>query len=267
MVSLKLVSWSVQSRAFSLSCKAASASNFKDVVICGGMRTPIGSFRSKLSSVPVTGLGSTAIYATLEEVGLKPSIVQEAFVGVVVPANAGQAPARQAVLGAGNFCGLDVSTIVTAVNKMCASGMKSIMLAAEHLQLGLQDFVIAAGMENMSQVPFFLKRGVTPYGGLYLTDGVLRDGLVDAYSSLHMGACTDQVAKKYGISREQQDEYAAMSYRRSAAAWENGVMAEEIVPVEVKDGKNTFIVDTDEEFPKVNYDKLPTLKPAFTDSQ
>ncbi|VDM47061.1 unnamed protein product [Toxocara canis] len=259
---------------------------FQDVVICGGMRTPIGSFRSKLSSVPVTGLGSTAIYATLEEVGLKPSIVQEAFVGVVVPANAGQAPARQAVLGAGNFCGstrcvkscyscsviaifhgLDVSTIVTAVNKMCASGMKSIMLAAEHLQLGLQDFVIAAGMENMSQVPFFLKRGVTPYGGLYLTDGVLRDGLVDAYSSLHMGACTDQVAKKYGISREQQDEYAAMSYRRSAAAWENGVMAEEIVPVEVKDGKNTFIVDTDEEFPKVNYDKLPTLKPAFTDSQ
>uniref|UniRef100_F1L0C5 acetyl-CoA C-acetyltransferase n=1 Tax=Ascaris suum TaxID=6253 RepID=F1L0C5_ASCSU len=260
MASSKLMCWGVQSRAFSLSSRAASANIFKDVVICGGMRTPIASFRSKLNSVPVTELGSTAIFATLEHAGIKPSLVQEAFVGVVLPADAGQAPARQAVLGAG----LNVSTIVTAVNKTSASGMKSIMLAAEHLQLGLQDFAIGAGMENMSRVPFFLKRGDTPYGGIHLADGVLRDGLIDVYGNLHLGGCTDKIAKKYGVTREEQDEYAAQSYRRAAAAWESGVMAKEVVPVEIKEGKREYLFDMDEEFQRVNYERLPTLNPAFT---
>ncbi|VDK43439.1 unnamed protein product [Anisakis simplex] len=264
MATTRLVVWScLQTRAFSMS---ASCGMFKDVVICGGLRTPIGSFRSKLSELPVTGLGAAAIYGTLEKAGIKPSIIQEAFVGVSIPSNAGPAPARQAILGAG----LDVSSVATGINKMCSSGMKAIMLAAEHLQLGAQDvrcffFAIGAGMENMSRVPFFLKRGDIPYGGIKIADGIEQDVLMDPYANMHIGACADKVAKKYGITREEQDDYVVIDYDRAITAWRDGIMANEIVPIEVEQNEQTIIFDKDEQLGRINTHEVPMLKSAFSE--
>uniref|UniRef100_A0A0K0D174 Acetyl-CoA acetyltransferase, cytosolic n=1 Tax=Angiostrongylus cantonensis TaxID=6313 RepID=A0A0K0D174_ANGCA len=209
----------------------------QEVFIVGSARTPIGSFRSQLASVPAPQLGSVAIKAALERSGLKPDNVEEVFMGHVCQANVGQAPARQAALGAG----LNVSTIVTTVNKV----------------------VIGGGMESMSQVPFYLNRGETTYGGMQLFDGIVKDGLTDAYDHCHMGNCGEKTAKDLAISREEQDEYAIGSYTKSTSAWSTGIMASEIVPVTVKTRKGTAVVDTDEEFKNFDPEKLKKLKTVF----
>uniref|UniRef100_A0A0N4XCT1 Acetyl-CoA acetyltransferase, mitochondrial (inferred by orthology to a human protein) n=1 Tax=Nippostrongylus brasiliensis TaxID=27835 RepID=A0A0N4XCT1_NIPBR len=232
---------------------------FQEVFIVGAARTPIGSFRSQLATVPAPQLGSVAIKAAVERSGVKPENVQEVYMGQVCQANVGQAPARQAALGAG----LKVSTIVTTVNKVCSSGLKAIMLAAQQIQTGQQDVVIGGGMESMSQVPFYMPRGDTGYGGLQLVDGIVKDGLTDAYDKCHMGNCGEKTAKELVISREMQDEYAIGSYTKAAAAWKNGIMAPEVVPVTVKTRKGDVVVDKDEEFTKVNFEKLKQLKAVF----
>lgn len=231
----------------------------KEVVILGAARTPIGSFQSQLGTVTAPELGSAAIKATLERSGVKPEAVQEVFMGQVCQAAVGQAPARQAALGAG----LSVSTAVTTVNKVCSSGLKAIMIAAQQIQTGHQDIVVGGGMESMSQVPYYVKRGPIPYGGFQVEDGIVKDGLTDAYDKCHMGICGEKTSKELGITREQQDEYAINSYKKAAAAWKDGIMGAEVVPINVKSKKGVNVVEIDEEFTKVKFDKVKDLKPAF----
>lgn len=232
-----------------------------EVVIASFARTPIGSFRSALASVPATRLGSVAIKGAIERAGIKSEDVQEVYMGNVVSAGAGQAPARQAALGAG----LSQSTPCTTVNKVCASGMKAIMLAAQSLMCGAQEIMVAGGMESMSNVPYYMNRGETPYGGVHLQDGIVFDGLTDAYDKIHMGACAEQTAKKYEVSRQEQDNFAIDSYKRSAAAAKEGVLAKEIVPVTIqgKRGKPDVVVAEDEEYKRANFEKFGTVPTVF----
>ncbi|CAI4229696.1 unnamed protein product [Auanema sp. JU1783] len=245
----------VNKRCFSISSRAFN----KEVVILAAARTPIGSFRSQLGSVPAPQLASAAIKATLERSGVKADSVQEVFLGQVCQANVGQAPARQATLGAG----LSISTAVTTVNKVCSSGLKAIMLAAQQIQTGHQDIVVGGGMESMSQVPFYVQRGDTGYGGFQVIDGIVKDGLTDAYDKIHMGVCGEKTSKDLGISKEDQDNYAISSYKKAAEAWKNGAIGPEIVPVNVQSRKGVTVVEIDEEFTKVNFDKLKSLKTVF----
>ncbi len=233
------------------------------VYIVSAVRTPLGSFGGGLSSVPATQLGATAVKAAVEKAGITPSSVQEIFMGHVVQANAGQAPARQAALHAG----LSNSTPATTINKVCASGMKSIMLAAQSIQLGQNSVVVAGGMENMSAIPYYMAKGRYGYGygNAELIDGLVRDGLQNVYDGNAMGCFADATATKYEISREDQDAYAVQSYQRSAAAWEAGKFASEIAGVEVKDRKgNIKVIDHDEEYKNVMFEKIPSLRPVFT---
>lgn len=235
----------------------------KNAYIVSALRTPLGSFGGSLSSVPATELGAQVIKATLTKNNLTGEEIDEVFVGHVVQANAGQAPARQAALKGG----VHVKTPCTTVNKVCASGMKSVMFAAQSVQLGQNDLVLAGGMENMSSIPFYLgkARYGYGYGNSELTDGLVRDGLADAYSGGAMGCFGDATAAKFDISREEQDAFAIQSYQRSAAAWENGKFAGEVVGVELKDKKgNVRVFDQDEEYKNVFFDKIPTLRPVFT---
>lgn len=179
------------------------------------VRTPIGSFRSSLASLSAPQLGSAVIKAAVEKAGVESNAIQEVFMGEVCQANVGQAPARQAALGAG----LNIGTAVTTVNKVCSSGLKATMLAVQQCQLNHQQLCIGGGMESMSQVPFYLPRGDLPYGGFKVIDGVVNDGLTDAYDKIHMGICGEKTAKECGISREDQDAYALESYRRADEAW------------------------------------------------
>ena len=231
----------------------------KKAVVLSACRTPIGSFRSKLAPLTAPELAIVAIKDALERANIPASAVQEVFLGQVYQANVGQAPARQAALGAG----LDISTAVTTINKVCSSGLKSIMLAAQQIQLNHQQCVIGGGMESMSQVPFYLPRGETTYGGFKVLDGILRDGLIDVYDNIHMGSCAEKTSRECKISREEQDEYAIQSYIRSAAAWKNGDIGPEIVPVNVKTRKGVSVVDVDEEFSKIDFDRLKSLKTVF----
>ncbi|XP_011314566.1 acetyl-CoA acetyltransferase, mitochondrial [Fopius arisanus] len=235
--------------------------NLNEVVIVSATRTPIGSFLGSLSSLSASRLGSAAIQAAIERAGISKDTINEVYMGNVCPAGLGQAPARQATI----FAGLPKSTICTTVNKVCASGMKTVMLASQSLQCGHQEVIIAGGMESMSNVPYYMKRGVTPYGGVTLEDGIVFDGLTDVYNKFHMGNCAENTAKTYKISREQQDEFALSSYRRSAAAWDSRAFQDEIVPVNVpqKKGKPDLVVSEDEEYRKVNFEKFSALKPAF----
>ncbi|XP_046848439.1 acetyl-CoA acetyltransferase, mitochondrial-like isoform X2 [Xenia sp. Carnegie-2017] len=240
-------------------CRSFSTS--EDVVIVSAARTPIGSFRSSLSSVPVSKLGSVAIQAAVERAGVSTDDVQEVFMGNVCAAGAGQAPTRQAALGAG----LPTSTPCTTINKVCASGMKSIMFAAQSLACGSQEIMVAGGMESMSNVPFYMNRDAPSYGGHTLQDGIVKDGLWDVYNQIHMGSCTEKTVKDHNLTREDQDEFAITSYKRSASANEKGVFKKEIVPVAIpqKRGKPDIVIDEDEEFKKVNFDKFTQLKPVF----
>lgn len=225
------------------------------------VRTPIGSFRSSLASLPAPKLGAVAIQGAVNKAGIPKDAIQEVYMGQVLQGSSGQAPARQAALGAG----LSISTPCTTVNKVCASGMKSIMLAAQNLMLGHQDIMVAGGMESMSNTPYYLARGDTPYGGVNLLDSLVYDGLTDAYQKFHMGVCGENTAKKLGISRKEQDEFAINSYKKTTNAVESGIFQQEIVPVTIpgKKGKPDVVINTDEEYKRVNFEKVPLLPTVF----
>lgn len=235
----------------------------KEVFIISAVRTPIGSFGGVLAGVSATQLGAAAIRGALERAGVQAADVNEVLMGNVVSANLGQAPARQAA----RFAGLPDNIPCTAINKVCASGMKAITLGAQSIMLGLNDIVVAGGMENMSQIPYYMPnaRWGYKYGNGELVDGLAKDGLTDVYNQKAMGVCGDATAVKYGISREAQDAFAIDSYQRAAAAVEGGLFKAEIVPVLIpqKKGDPTQVVE-DEEYKKVMFDKIPGLRPAFT---
>lgn len=221
----------------------------------------MGGFRGSLASFSAPQLGALAISAALERSGCPKESVDEVYMGCVLQGGMGQAPDRQAAL----FAGLPVSVPCTAVNKVCASGMKSIMQASQSLQLGQNSVMVAGGFESMSNVPYYMSRGDTPYGGVKMTDGLVGDGLTDVYNKFHMGNCGENTAKKLGITRQQQDEYGMNSYKKSAAAYANGDIKEELVEVEVKGkrGKPSTFVTEDDEYKKVNFDKFAKLATVF----
>ncbi|GAB4024577.1 acetyl-CoA C-acyltransferase [Spirosoma koreense] len=233
-----------------------------EVVIVSAVRTPIGSFGGGLSPLTAIDLGAVAIRAALQRAGIEADLVQEVYMGNVVSANLGQAPAKQAALQAG----LPATVPCTTINKVCASGTKAIMLAAQSIQLGLADVVVAGGMESMSNAPYYVPKARFgyKYGNAELIDGLARDGLVDAYDQCAMGVFADQTAQTYAISRQEQDDYTTQSYRRAEASTQNGHFAAEIVPVDVPGRKGSVTVREDEEYKNVIYDKIPSLKPAFT---
>lgn len=233
----------------------------KTVYILSAVRTPMGSFLGGLSSISATKLGSIAIKAAVERSGVSVDHIDEVFMGNVLQAGVGQAPARQAALGAG--LGQDVPC--TTVNKVCASGMKSIMLGAQSILAGDNHVVVVGGMESMSQTPHYVSgRNGTKFGNITMLDGITKDGLLDVYSNVPMGNCAELCAKEYNITREDQDAFAIESYRRAAAAWESGKFADEIVAVPVPQRKgDPVMMSKDEEFNNVFLDKIPTLRPAF----
>ena len=234
----------------------------KNVVIVAAKRTPMGSFGGSLSSIPATRLGAAAIKGALESIDLNPNLIEEVFMGNVLQANLGQAPARQAAI----YAGISENTPCTTVNKVCASGMKSVMLAAQSIMTGNADVVVAGGMENMSMVPhYYNARKGKKLGDISLVDGLVKDGLTDVYNKVHMGNCADQCADKYKISREEQDEFAIESYNRAANASSIGLFKDEIVKVNIPQRKgDDIIVDKDEEFKNVKLEKIPNLKPVFS---
>lgn len=233
----------------------------KEVYIVSAVRTAMGSFGGTLAGVSATQLGATAIKGALDKIKLDPKLVNEVFMGSVLQANLGQAPARQAA----KFAGLPDSVNCTTVNKVCASGMKSISLAAQSIMLGDNDIVVAGGMENMSAVPFYSEstRWGAKYGDSKLVDGLAKDGLTDVYGNFPMGNCAEICAKDMKFTREEQDAFAIESYKRSAAAWGAGKFKEEIVPVTVKTKKGDVVFAEDEEYKNVNFEKIPALKPVF----
>jgi len=221
----------------------------------------MGGFRGGLKDLPAPRLGAIVIQAAIERAGIDKDAVQEVYMGNVCQAGEGQAPCRQATL----FAGLSKSTPTTAINKVCASGMKSIMLAAQNLQTGQQEVMVAGGMESLSNVPFYLTRGELPYGGTKLIDGVAFDGLTDVYNKIHMGNCAENTAKKFSISRKEQDDYALRSYHLSAEAYKNGLIQQELVEVRIpqKKGKPDLVVSEDEEYKRVDPARFPKLPTAF----
>jgi acetyl-CoA C-acetyltransferase len=234
----------------------------KDVVIVSAVRTPIGSFLGSLSSVPAPKLGAIAIKAALDKINLKPEHVDEVLMGNVVQAGTGQAPARQAAI----YAGIPDTVPCTTINKVCASGMKSVMQAAQAIQLGDADVVVAGGMENMSSIPhYYHARTATKFGPATLEDGMQKDGLVDAYDKNAMGVCADACATEYKFTREDQDAFAIQSYERSASAWNAGKFNDEVIPVEVPQRRgDAVVVDRDEEYTNVRMEKIPALRAAFT---
>uniref|UniRef100_A0A3Q4M5Q5 acetyl-CoA C-acetyltransferase n=1 Tax=Neolamprologus brichardi TaxID=32507 RepID=A0A3Q4M5Q5_NEOBR len=229
-----------------------------EVVIVSAVRTPMGSFKGSLASVPATKLGSVAIKGAIDK-AIAPEEVKEVYMGNVLQAGEGQAPTRQALLGA-----LTLSTPATTINKVCASGMKSIMMAAQSLMCGHQDVMVAGGMESMSNVPYVMARETPSYGGVRMEDLIVKDGLTDVYNKFHMGNCAENTAKNCKISREEQDAYAINSYSCSKAAHEAGVLAKEIIPVTIpQKGKPDVVVSEDEEWRRVDFSKVPKLRAVF----
>ncbi|SFN82990.1 acetyl-CoA C-acetyltransferase [Algoriphagus ornithinivorans] len=234
----------------------------KEVYIVSAVRTPLGSFGGKLSGLTAVELGSTAIKGALEKSSVKADDVQEVFMGNVISANLGQAPARQAAIGAG----IGYQVPCTTINKVCASGMKAVMFAAQSIMLGINDVVVAGGMESMSNVPFYVPKARFgyKYGNAEFVDGLVKDGLFEVYYKFPMGNCADNTAKEMKISREEQDAYAIQSYQRSADAWAKGYFKDEVIPVELKGRKGeTILIDEDEEYKNVMFDKIPSLRPVF----
>ncbi|MRM94714.1 acetyl-CoA C-acyltransferase [Riemerella anatipestifer] len=233
----------------------------KEVFIVSAVRTPMGSFLGSLSNVPAPQLGATAIKGALAKINLDPKEVQEVYMGNVLQAGEGQAPARQAALGAG----LSKETPCTTINKVCASGMKAVMMATQAIKAGDADVVVAGGMENMSLVPhYYNARQAVKLGDVKMQDGMVLDGLTDVYNKVHMGVCAEKCASEYGFSRESQDKFAVQSYQRAANAWKEGKFSDEIVPVEIPQRKGEPILFTeDEEYKNVNFDRIPTLPTVF----
>ncbi len=234
----------------------------QDIVIISYARTPIGSFNGSLSKIPAPKLGATAIKGALEKINLSPDLIDEVYMGNVLQAGVGQAPARQASI----FAGIPDSVPATTVNKVCASGMKAVSMAAQALKAGDAEIMVAGGMENMSMAPHYLNgRNGVKLGDIKLKDGLVLDGLTDVYSGQHMGVFADLCATKYDISREDQDAYAMKSYLRSAEAWKNNIFENEVVPVEIPQRKgDPVIFKEDEEYKNVKFEKIPLLKPVFT---
>lgn len=232
----------------------------KPVYIVGFARTPIGSLSGTLSSLTAPQLGAIAIKEAIARGGISPGSVQEVFMGNVVSAGVGQAPAQQASI----YAGIPVNVPCTTVNKVCASGMKSIMLGAQSILTDDNDIVVAGGMESMSNIPYYLDKARSGYrlGNGNLIDGILKDGLWDPYNDYHMGNAGELCSTTYNITREDQDNFARESYTRAANAWKNGYFSKEVVPVEIA-GKNLITVSEDEEYKKANFEKMPSLKPAF----
>lgn len=233
-----------------------------DVCIVSIARTPLGSFGGKLSSLSATELGAKAIRAAIEKSTLSPNQIQEVYMGNVLSANLGQAPARQAAIGAG----LGFKVPCTTINKVCASGMKAIMLAAQAIMTGQQDILVAGGMESMSNVPFYIPKARFGYkfGNGALVDGLSHDGLTEVYNNFPMGNCADNTAKSMQISRNDQDAYAISSYKRAAKAWESGLFNHEVIPVEIIGRKGEVTtVSEDEEYTRVDFDKIAQLNPVF----
>ncbi|KAH9824671.1 Thiolase, N-terminal domain-containing protein [Melampsora americana] len=237
-----------------------SNSNLSDVFIISAGRSPVGSMSGVLKSLQATELGSQVVKATIDRAGLQPDQIEEIFMGHVLQANTGQSPARQVVIGAG----CPSSTEATTINKVCASGMKSIILATQTLQLRNRSIMVAGGMESMSNSPFYLPRGST-FGHFQASDSIVKDGLWDVYNQIHMGNCAEKTAKDHSISREEQDEYAIESYKRASEAWSQDRFKEEIIPIEILDkrtGKVSKVIE-DEEYKKIKLEKVKELKPVF----
>ncbi|MGV6860385.1 MAG: acetyl-CoA C-acyltransferase [Putridiphycobacter sp.] len=233
----------------------------KEVYIVSAVRTPIGSFLGGLSSVSATKLGATAIKGALDKSGLSPNDIDEVFMGNVLQANLGQAPARQAAI----FAGLSHDVPCTTVNKVCASGMKAISLGAQTILAGDNDVVVVGGMENMSSVPhYYTARNSVKLGDVKLVDGMVKDGLTDVYGKVHMGVCAETCAREKEFSREEQDNFAIESYKRSTDAWQAGKFKDEVVSVEVPQRRgDAIVVSEDEEYKNVKLDKIPNLRPVF----
>ena len=233
----------------------------KEVVIVSAVRTPMGSFGGSLSSVSATKLGATAIKGALEKINLDPNKVQEVYMGNVLQANLGQAPAKQAAI----FAGISENTPCTTVNKVCASGMKSISLGAQAIKCGDADIVVAGGMENMSMVPHYhIARNAVKLGDVKIADGMVKDGLTDVYNQVHMGVCADQCAEEHNITREEQDNFAIESYNRASNAWNENKFNEEIVPVHVPQRRgDDLVISKDEEYTNVKLEKIPQLRAVF----
>ena len=236
----------------------------KEIVIVAAKRTPMGSFGGSLSSVPATKLGAIAIKGALDSIDLDSNLVDEVFMGNVLQANLGQAPCRQAAI----FAGINENTPCTTINKVCASGMKAIFLAAQSIKCGDSEIIVAGGMENMSMVPhYYNARKAKKLGDVKLTDGMVKDGLTDVYNKVHMGSCADECAKEYNISRYEQDNFAIQSYKKASDAIKNGLFENEIVEVNIPQRKgDDIIIKEDEEYKNVKLEKLPKLKPVFSPS-
>ena len=233
----------------------------KEVFIVSAVRTPMGSFMGSLASVPATKLGATAVKGALDRINMDPALVQEIYMGNVLQAGEGQAPARQVAIGAG----LSNETPATTINKVCASGMKAVMMATQAIKAGDADIIVAGGMENMSSVPhYFSARSATKLGDVKMQDGMVLDGLTDVYNKVHMGVCAEKCAAEYEISREDQDNFAVESYKRSAKAWTDGKFQNEVVPVEIPQRKGEPVIFAeDEEYKSVNFDRISTLPTVF----
>lgn len=233
----------------------------KEVVIVSYARTPIGSFGGKLSSISATKLGSIAIQGAIEKINLDPKLIEEVYMGNVIASGLGQAPAKQAAI----FAGISNETPCTTINKVCSSGMKAIMIGAQSIQSGINDIVVTGGMENMSSIPFYLSdmRNGKKLGHSKVEDGLLVDGLTDVYDNVHMGVCAEICAEGMSIDREQQDEFALMSYKRSKEAWDSGFFKKEIKEVKITNRKGDSIVEEDEEFRNINIEKFKTLRTVF----
>ena len=233
-----------------------------EVVIVSAVRTPIGSFGGSLSTVPASKLGAAAIKGALSKIDLDPKLINEVFFGNVIQANVGQAPARQAAI----YAGLPNTVPCTTVNKVCSSGMKAMMSGVQSILAGDNDIVMTGGMENMSQIPHYFPNGRNgqKLGDLKMLDGLLRDGLLDAYTGKHMGESAELCATEHNLTREEQDSYSIESYKRSAKAWKSGRFDNEVVPVEVPQRRgDSIFVNEDEEYKNVRFDKIPSLRPVF----
>lgn len=244
-----------------LSSTSSRSQEIRDVYILSASRTPTAKFNGSFLTVPATQLGATAIKSALEKSKVPVDKITDVYMGNVMQANVGQAPARQASM----FAGLPPTVEAVTINKVCASGLKAVAIAAQNIQLGVAEAQIAGGMENMSRVPYYLPRASQnpPFGTIKAEDGLIKDGLWDVYNQFHMGVCAETTAKKYKITREMQDEYAIRSFKRAQAAWKEGKFDDEVVPVTVKGKKGETVISKDEGFENLREDKVATLKPAF----
>lgn len=238
----------------------ATPSGLREVFIVGASRTPVGSFQGSLSKLSAVQLGVAAVKGVLSAASVKPDQVEDLYFGHVLQGGAGQSPARQVVIGAG----LPESTEATTINKVCASGMKAVMLASQNIQTGQRDLMVAGGMESMSTAPFYTPRVPATFGHHQALDAIVKDGLTDVYGDYPMGVCAEETAVKHQITREDQDAYCLESYRKAAEAWKSGAFANEIAPVTIPNARTGDVtISEDEEYKKIKADKVPSLKPVF----